>query len=411
LFNCSLHVCSSHVVKRAFSISLMQLQTDLRRVMTTITNLNWSNRMCKKLRQIRVASASGFTLVELLVVIAIIGILVALLLPAVQAAREAARRTQCQNHLKQVGLAFLNHENTMKFLPSGGWGYVWTGDPDLGSGESQPGGWGFSILPYLEESGVFQVGKGLPAAQKSTELARQKAIPIPVFYCPSRRPAITTYGSETSRNAADPPSKFVAKTDYAANGGTNCPAEGRPSWSQGPDNADCPDKYPNCTWGTNYTIENLKQSFDGAVRPRIPVKLSQVTDGTSKTMLAGEKYLWTQHYGDTSGDINTCADNNSPYQGYDWDVIRWANAKRNTSVSWNASYDYTPHPDSDPPLHSGGCVVNFGSAHPGVFQIVRCDGSVESLAFDIDIDSLELLANRHDGGEVIGPTITGAPPR
>src|SRR5687768_6477407 len=85
----------------------------------------------------------GFTLVELLVVIAIIGILVALLLPAVQAARESARRTQCKNHLKQLSLAFLTHENTYGYFPSGGWGWVWTGDPDLGSGERQPGGWAY----------------------------------------------------------------------------------------------------------------------------------------------------------------------------------------------------------------------------------------------------------------------------
>jgi prepilin-type N-terminal cleavage/methylation domain-containing protein len=353
----------------------------------------------------------GFTLVELLVVIAIIGILVALLLPAVQAAREAARRNQCQNHLKQIGLASLNHENTMKFLPSGGWGYIWTGDPDMGSGESQPGGWGFSILPYLEEAALSQVGKGLPAAQKSTELAKQKATPIPIFYCPSRRPAVTTYGSETSVNVENPPGNFIAKTDYAGNGGTYCPGEGRPTWSSGPANTDCPNKFPSCDWGASYTIDNLKNKFDGAIRPRLPVKISQITDGTSKTMLAGEKYLWTQHYGDELGQISNCADNNSPYQGYDWDTIRWANAKRNTAITWNAELDYVPQPDSEPPLHAGGCVVNFGSPHPGVFQIVRCDGSVDSLSYDIDMDSFELLANRQDGGQVAGPTFSGGPQR
>src|SRR4029077_15365078 len=112
----------------------------------------------------------AFTLIELLVVIAIIGVLVALLLPAVQSAREAARRTHCQNNLKQIGVAFLNFEGAQKAFPSGGWGYHWTGDPDMGFGEKQPGGWAFSILPYLEDSTVFQVGKGLLQNQKQAAL-------------------------------------------------------------------------------------------------------------------------------------------------------------------------------------------------------------------------------------------------
>src|SRR3954451_22400540 len=99
----------------------------------------------------RACRASGFTLVELLVVIAIIGVLVALLLPAVQAARESARRMQCQNNLKQFGLAFQTHNDTNGFLPTDGFGYGWVGDPDLGFGIDQPGGWTFNILPYCEQ--------------------------------------------------------------------------------------------------------------------------------------------------------------------------------------------------------------------------------------------------------------------
>ena len=102
----------------------------------------------------------GFTLVELLVVIAIIGILVALLLPAVQAAREAARRAQCKDHVKNIALGCLLHEDTHGFLPSGGWTFFYTADPNRGYGEDQPGSWIYSILTYIEERALRDLGSG-----------------------------------------------------------------------------------------------------------------------------------------------------------------------------------------------------------------------------------------------------------
>ena len=99
----------------------------------------------------RSQSRQAFTLVELLVVIAIIGILVALLLPAVQAAREAARRNQCKNNIKQLALGCLLHEDTHKFLPSGGWNDFYYADPNRGYGGNQPGSWYYNILAYIEE--------------------------------------------------------------------------------------------------------------------------------------------------------------------------------------------------------------------------------------------------------------------
>src|SRR5688572_15278490 len=111
------------------------------------------------LRIRRRTAPQAFTLVELLVVIAIIGILVALLLPAIQAAREAARRTQCMNHVKQLATACMNLENAHKRFPTGGWGFDWVGDADRGYGEDQPGSWLYNILPYVEEQALHDMPK------------------------------------------------------------------------------------------------------------------------------------------------------------------------------------------------------------------------------------------------------------
>ena len=164
----------------------------------------------------------GFTLVELLVVIAIIGILIALLLPAIQSARETARRTECANHLRQVGLACLEHESTHKFFPSSGWGYIWTGDPDRGYGKGQPGGWIYNILPFLEEQAVRNIGAGLagpgPGGAKYEALKQQKVAFLEIMYCPSRRVAKAYFGADQAINAGN--TEIQAKNDYAANGGS-----------------------------------------------------------------------------------------------------------------------------------------------------------------------------------------------
>ena len=352
----------------------------------------------------------GFTLVELLVVIAIIGILVAMLLPAIQAAREAARRSQCQNHLKQLAIGFLNYESTHDFYPSGGWGWRWSGDPDLGAGEKQPGGWGFQILPYLEEEGLHIVGQGLAPAQKKAELARQKAQPVTVFYCPSRRPPIPTFGDEDSWNADLPPGGYVGKLDYAANGGTNHPGvSGTPGWSTGACSGSgngsrcivvCPTTYPQgCDFGSFEDEAVVRKSFNGPVIPRFPIEARQVTDGTSKTIMVGEKYLWDRHYG-IEDTINCCIDNNSAYAGYDRDTIRYAkNTNDNTGNTFRPTHDSVfPNPSGTVSSQGSGCARRFGSAHSSVFQVAMCDGSVHVIEFEIDLCILEQMANRKDGG-------------
>ncbi|MGH7194637.1 MAG: type II secretion system protein, partial [Candidatus Saccharimonadales bacterium] len=95
-------------------------------------------------------NTAGFTVLELLVVISIIGMVVSLLLPAVQQAREAGRRVQCQNNLKQQALAVQGIESATGRYPTAGWGAWWVGDPDRATGVHQPGGWVYCTLPYLE---------------------------------------------------------------------------------------------------------------------------------------------------------------------------------------------------------------------------------------------------------------------
>jgi prepilin-type N-terminal cleavage/methylation domain-containing protein len=175
----------------------------------------------------------GFTLVELLVVIAIIGVLVALLLPAVQAARESARRIQCSNHLKQIGLAFHNHHDSLGHLPTGGWGWNYVGDPDGGFSENQPGGWTYNILPYIEQQALREIGIGQMGPLKQAELARLVGTPIKFYHCPSRRPARLYPITVQPVNAATVTQG--AKLDY----GARAPSSSRmlptvcrtPSWS------------------------------------------------------------------------------------------------------------------------------------------------------------------------------------
>jgi prepilin-type N-terminal cleavage/methylation domain-containing protein/prepilin-type processing-associated H-X9-DG protein len=352
---------------------------------------------------------AAFTLVELLVVIAIIGILVALLLPAIQAAREAARRSQCKNNLRQIAIACLNHENTHKRFPFGGWSFGWMGDPDQGIGPQQPGGWIYTTGPYLEEQAVFNIGAGLPWNQKKVELAKQMAAAVPVFNCPSRRPGrpmpafspsgVSCENGAKPNNSDLPPE--VAKTDYAINGGNDDGWDNGAGGSGGAPTVGClnqggfgggssPGTYPECNWHI-YPPDDVAYwaRFNGVSGWRTGARVAQIIDGASHTVLVGEKIMQPYFYehscpgsqpGATAAEPSkgNGGDNSSMYQGWDIDSSRKGGLAQ----------------DHDADQISDGVGDIFGGPHTGSANISFCDGSVRSI--DYDVENFTEMVRRDD---------------
>jgi prepilin-type N-terminal cleavage/methylation domain-containing protein/prepilin-type processing-associated H-X9-DG protein len=322
-------------------------------------------------------NARGFTLVELLVVIAIIGVLVALLLPAVQAARESARRIQCTSNLKQIGLAVHNFHDARKGLPRS-------------RVACHLGTWATELWPFIEETAMTERwGKmafhGQPAANRDA--------PVSLYFCPSRaRSSLVSVAGQDNRSFPGPSGLSGALGDYAAciGDGTgyfdyhhppsspigSLPANGalvcHGAWpasisALGP----CGGSDPNLI----YQGESLY------------LHMVSLLDGTSKTLLVGEKHVPNYAFGYNANPPSLPA-------GHRADVY-------DNSI-YNADYAITigRYAGQAKPLASApdeSFNDNFGGPHAGVCQFVFADGSVRALAVEMDGVILGYLANRNDG--------------
>jgi prepilin-type processing-associated H-X9-DG protein len=269
------------------------------------------------------------------VVIAIIGVLIALLVPAVQKVREAANRAQCQNNLKQIGLAFHSHHNALGYFPTGGWDWsstptYYNGVPAVGA--QQEVGWGFQILPSIEGDNVW---KGGGASTDDGRIRTAMGTPNTLFFCPSRRLPQTVVFQDPAFYNGQPVT--TALCDYGAS-----------NWEQ-----------------------------TGVVKQFLPNRIVNIRDGTSNTLLVGEKRLNLAFLGQRQND-----DDVGYASGWDNDTMRRT--------------DLPPGEDFlGPQGQDGG--QRFGSSHPGRFNAVFADGSIHSITYSIAPPTFQYLGNMADG--------------
>jgi prepilin-type N-terminal cleavage/methylation domain-containing protein/prepilin-type processing-associated H-X9-DG protein len=369
----------------------------------------------------------GFTLIELLVVIAIIGVLIALLLPAVQKVREAANRTSCSNNLKQIGLACHNFHDTYGHFPSCPDWFDFTGpgsypnhtgnylgisydssNAPLGY-KFQTANWCYQILPFIEQDNLYRTSDvtpdlvnpvnvvaltpgngftGYPLGAYAVDLEKLagpvRQTPVKTFNCPSRRSS-TLYQGHGGPNGS-----MVNFIDYAA----------VHPWS-------VPEPVNTASGGiwvdagsAAFTWWN-QDGWHGVLAPRRSGKVTfaSILDGTSNTMLVGEKFVPPQFYGG----------------GWDTDHYGllgggWVDDRRSTGViNDTQSGDHLLYPNpgqdtnlnnitrNDPASDVWRIIFQFGAAHPAGMNAVFADGSVHNVKYGVDPQTFNALGHRDDG--------------
>jgi type II secretory pathway pseudopilin PulG len=292
------------------------------------------------------------TLVELLVVIAIVGGLIALLLPAVQAARGSARTMACRNHVRQIGLAFQSHLSALRIFPTGGNEYwtppTFTGGAPL-TGEKQDAGWAFQILPYVEGESAWRPAGATDSERQIAALAATHSL----YFCPARRgPQTVTYVDEEYPGDLAGKPLVHGLIDYAGSNMDETPAGSPP--------------------GTGLLVQA------GADRTAKARKPGDVTDGLSKTFAVADKRLNLVLLGQWQPD-----DNEGYCAGWDEDTMRRTDVPPEKDFSGDGT---------------GG--ERFGSSHPASINAAFADGSARAISFDIDPQVFKCLGDIRDGRAV-----------
>jgi prepilin-type N-terminal cleavage/methylation domain-containing protein len=355
-------------------------------------------RLLRRLRR-----SEAFTLVELLVVIAIIGILVALLLPAIQAAREASRRSDCSNRLRQLVLAVHNFESSKQKLPT-------HGDVYLGKTGAIAGGLSSHarVLPYMENQDVVDLVDQDSHWRDGAQNALALRTPLTFFRCPSGRDVELT---QMAFNPNPPPEDTVLRAHYAGNMGAR-PGPSR-NWRNGQlttDSACTPSAstgrgggggvllYPETTYIQHSCSAHPSSGgtgINGVIFPLSKIDLGDITDGTSKTIMYGElswdiapQAPWL--VGSTSKDGTNEDQLVSSSHGvvFNIKVVRWGinerkSAEPEVTYPRYAGVDYCPLTEE-----------SFGSQHPNGAHLGMSDGSTFFLRDDVDIAILRAMASR-----------------
>lgn len=318
------------------------------------------------------------TLIQVVVALLLVALLIQLLLVGLQLSREQARLARCQDNLREIGAAIQQHESALEHYPPGGWGFLWVGDPDRGTGREQPGGWMYNILPYSGHGEIHDIGSGLTGDEKTVAGGEMASHGIALLACPDRRDAAKPieYHQRNQAYRNYKPDDTVGKSDYAGCAGDFYPQDAEANW--GPRTYEIADSEENWETAPFWIIRSTQT---GVFYQASLTKREDIPDGLGKTFFIGEKYLDPLRY---RAKVTTFGDNQHLYIGADSDTVRWTGHFRGHPLPPLADREGFQHDES------------FGSNHPAGCNFLMGDGSVRTIAYDIDSDVYGKAANRRD---------------